>query len=336
MPDTAPEPVVAPPPPEPPVEVWRAVLAAQKAVQPVAKADTAEVKNKEGRTLYTYKFASTEDMMQAAREALLAAGLIPQRTHYTVRNGIMGHEVVSYFRLVHVESGQAETFEPIAMPITGRNAADKLLAGALTFAWSYWLRDVLCIPRQDENSPDRRKEEDHFQASAPPREGTRRVTKPAGRQNSGRPQNSGRQGNGGQGKTPPSPPAEDPRAADEARTAMVKAAKALVAACDKVGGEAASVDIFKIAGEAVYGEGKRWRQEDHHTIDAYNRGREEFERRLAELQEHADEPVEDEVPDVCGVCGMAGGMHEPGCPEVADPDVQASESHDDAGEGPPK
>lgn len=300
--DTAPEPVAPAPPP---VNLWRAVHSAQKAVRPVAKADTAKVE-KDGRTLYTYKFASTEDMMHAGREALLEAGVVAQRTHYTVRRGEAGPEVLSYFRLIHVESGEFENYDPVGMPITGRNAPDKLLAGALTFAWSYWLRDVLCIPRKDDADPDRR---DDSQArdgySAPPQEATRRVTKSGG---GGKSSKSNK-------RSKSAPPAEDNAAVSEARTAMVKAAKALVAAHDSAGKP--DVDVFKIAGDAALG-GKRWSKDDPHTIEEYNVARQAFDeaRAKVEAESESDPPAVDDVPEVCPACGFSDGKHDDGCPEV--------------------
>jgi hypothetical protein len=142
-----------------PAALWMAVLEAQRSLRAVTKDKTAKVVTKGGAS-YEYKFASTEDVMAAAREALLGQGVIAQRTGYEIHIGEAGPEVLSTFRLVHAETGQVEVYPAVPMPIAGQGAADKVLAGALTYSWSYWLRDVLAIPRADDHDPDRRTNDD--------------------------------------------------------------------------------------------------------------------------------------------------------------------------------
>jgi hypothetical protein len=161
-----------------PAALWLAVLEAQRSLRAVTKDKTAKVVTKGGAS-YEYKFASTEDVMAAAREALLGQGVIAQRTGYEIRIGEAGPEVLSTFRLVHAETGQVEVYPAVPMPIAGQGAADKVLAGALTYSWSYWLRDVLAIPREDDHDPDRRTNDDGASRFGTVRKSQPRAPEPA-------------------------------------------------------------------------------------------------------------------------------------------------------------
>jgi hypothetical protein len=315
------------PSPALPLKLWAAVLQAQRTIETVEKGKTAEVVTKSG-SKYTYKFASTEDMMQAARDALLANGVMAQRTDYRVEASY-GREappplVHSFFRLVHPESGEVEVFPPLAMPITAHNAPDKALAGALTYAWSYWLRDVLAIPRVDENDPDRRKKDDggdswRGRSSSGDRGGSR--GQPAGGRDE-QPQGSTRRVVGksdDEGKRTEAKPAAkadapasegkaskpDPGTPEaDAHARMIDAAKAYLAACKRTD---TAPQMYEIAGKAA-GLKAKWNPRDTHTVAQYDAGTEALARVAAELLGEAD-------PDVCQACNVRGG-HKPGCPEA--------------------
>jgi hypothetical protein len=307
-----------PPPVDAPLAaLWGAVLDAQRAIEPVSKDKIAKVKTKSGAE-YTYRFASTEDMMAAARTALLGHGVMAQRVKFEVEIGPSGPEVWSTFRLVHPGSGQAETFDPIPMPIAGTGAADKVLAGALTYAWSYWLRDVLAIPREDGNEPDRRPSDDnaaryHRQRDEAPRESTRTVTPP----------NRAESDPGRTRATPPlvaqaaATPAPSSRPAKgtpegDARSAMIQAAKQLIADAEARG---VQVDVYALAGVAALG-GKRWNANEPHTAAQYDKARKAFALQSSRLSATTDAPAPDDVPTICAACNKPDGQHDDGCPEA--------------------
>lgn len=319
MPDT-PAAVEASPPRSLPLKLWAAVLQAQRTLEPVAKDKTATVATKSG-SQYTYKFASTEDMMQAAREALLAAGVMAQRFDYRVEAAAPADRgqqpgppiVLSFFRLVHPESGEVEDFPPLAMPITSHNAPDKALAGALTYAWAYWLRDVLCIPREDENEPDRRKRDDGETWHG---RGGDRGTASKGRQPSGkRDEQPATERRVVKADTPETaakpepaksskPSAGTPEA--DAHAALVEAAKAYIEACKRIDSKP---QLYEVVGAAALGKGQRWNPRDTHTVEQYAAGTEGLRVATAQLLGEAD-------PNVCSLCKGVDGQHTADCPDA--------------------
>lgn len=339
----------------PPIDLWRALLVAQKAVKAVSKDSTAEVK-KNGNTLYTYAFASTEDMMHEARQALLEAGLVPQRLGYEVRRtpatvGLKDRngnestliEVVSCFRLIHPESGQWEDYPPVAMPIVSHNGPDKALAGALTYGWSYWLRDVLCIPRKDDTSPDRREIEPQSgytgsrgqqqrgggrRQDESPREGFRRVVKSG----DGNGEQQGGQREGQQARQPQSDPPRKPGSrnpddpeVEAAHKRLVVAAKSYQAACKAAGTQS---KLYDIAGAAAHGEGHRWNHRDDHSAAEYDAAVKALEQAVLDMDGAADD-----VPAICAACGAKDGQpHADGCPEAPRGDADGEKTNAAAGE----
>lgn len=172
-----------------------ALLAAQKAIRPVPKDETAEVKNKEGKFLYKYNFVSTEQMIIVCRGALHDAGLFTRRVSFKIDNETRPPTLHSTFRVTHAESGEHEDSE-MPMPIAGTGSADKAVTGAATYAWAYYLRDLLCIARaeDEEHAPDKRKDEGAgFNApQATSRKTTKAEPKKAAEKVNGKPQPNGR------------------------------------------------------------------------------------------------------------------------------------------------
>jgi len=109
---------------------------------------------------HKYKYASAEAMLTAAREALNEAGLAVSRTGWTIVDGDLPM-LVSTFRLDH-ESGEVRDFANLPWPILEGNGRpfDKALAGALTTQQAYFVRDLLQIPKEDENEVDKRNDKE--------------------------------------------------------------------------------------------------------------------------------------------------------------------------------
>ena len=134
-----------------------ALVAAQKQMKPVTKDST--------NAFHRYQYASAEDVITAARVALNGAGLALVRS-WRIESNEMGIWLHSHFQLV---------FEGSPMPIDLGNSTnafpiiedkgrplDKALAGALTTSLAYYLRDLLLIPKQDENQVDKRDDTRHI------------------------------------------------------------------------------------------------------------------------------------------------------------------------------
>lgn len=125
-----------------------ALVNAQIKITPVAKDATNQH--------HRYAYASAETMIDAARIALNISGLACTRLSYKIEPGQICF-LTSTFQLDH-SSGEFRLFENLPWPIiegAGR-PFDKALAGALTTQLAYFLRDLLLIPKEDENEIDRR------------------------------------------------------------------------------------------------------------------------------------------------------------------------------------
>lgn len=133
-----------------------ALVTAQKLMKPVTKDST--------NAFHRYQYASAEDVITAARVALNGAGLALVRS-WRIESNEIGIWLHSHFQLV---------FEGSPMPIDLGNSTnafpiiedkgrplDKALAGALTTSLAYYLRDLLLIPKQDENQVDKRDDTRH-------------------------------------------------------------------------------------------------------------------------------------------------------------------------------
>lgn len=131
----------------------RRLIEAQRHIKPVEKDKTNQY--------HRYAYASAETMMKEARRALNEAGLAVVRTGWTVQ---MGDPVMMTCTFA-VVSEDGESVQNVmqwpVIPEKGR-PHDKALAAALTASQSYFLRDLLQIPRVDESDEmDNRDDTDH-------------------------------------------------------------------------------------------------------------------------------------------------------------------------------
>lgn len=148
------------------LSLHQALLKAQQHIIKIEKDATND--------FHKYSYASSEAMITAAREALHVAGLLTLRTHWELEMGDNIGKLTSHMQVIHPDSGQ--TLEEVIpwpiIPAQGR-PFDKAVASALTTSQSYWLRDLLQIPRTDpEIEMDKRDDRDYrppkARPSAPP------------------------------------------------------------------------------------------------------------------------------------------------------------------------
>jgi len=136
--------------------IAKAIVLAQRKVEDVAKDSRNE--------FHKYKYAASEDVTDAAREALNAAGLACSRIAWEI---IPGSETVEdkirvTYMLAH-ESGDVVVLPPTetpAIPEKGR-PMDKAVAAALTLNQSYFLLGLLEIKREEEHEVDKRDDREH-------------------------------------------------------------------------------------------------------------------------------------------------------------------------------
>lgn len=140
------------------IPLYASLLAAQQCVGAVEKSST--------NSHHKYKYASSEDMLAAARDALITNGLVVVRTHYELdrsmergdASAIM--DVVQHFKVIHAETGAFIEHKVIWPAIAAKaRPDDKAIAGALTSGLSYYMRDLLMIPRVDEQQMDKRNDD---------------------------------------------------------------------------------------------------------------------------------------------------------------------------------
>lgn len=140
----------------------QALLEAQKNVSRVEKDARNEYQG--------YDYASAEAIIGVAREALHEAGVLAYRSGWRVEHpeGSDSARVEMSFVLSHPNSGETQTYTEVAWPaIPGRGRPmDKAIAAALTSCWAYWLRDLLLIPRANEDI-EARDDGEHTTASSP-------------------------------------------------------------------------------------------------------------------------------------------------------------------------
>jgi hypothetical protein len=141
-----------------------ALLAAQKALPSVGKDSQFK-----GGT-YGYAYTSSETMIAACREVLHGAGLTLRRAGWKFDGTPEGGGLVtSQFILTHAGTGESVTDEVawVAVP-RGQQPIDKAMAGALTASMGYYLRDLLLVPREDENEMDRQDDSKYQPRKAAP------------------------------------------------------------------------------------------------------------------------------------------------------------------------
>lgn len=129
-----------------------------------AQAEAREVAKRSRNTQHNYNYASAEDVIATARDALACASLalIPLSTKFRLAEGGMeanagaiGYLDISY-RLVHGPTGQVHDIaleEPVC-PTPSKNGGwarplDKAAFAARTEGLGYMLRELLLIPRRD-------------------------------------------------------------------------------------------------------------------------------------------------------------------------------------------
>jgi len=148
--------------------IGTALLAAQRALQSVAHDARNDYAN--------FDYTSSEAILAAGRKALHDAGLVLSRPVCKVRGEISSKEVLveSTFHLEHPESGTLRIYPDIPMvaEVGKGKPMDKAILGAETITFSYFVRDLLMIPRPDEQGTevhqrdDRRFEEEAAAAQA--------------------------------------------------------------------------------------------------------------------------------------------------------------------------
>ena len=127
--------------------VWTALKTAQQSLEAVGKGSQNQ--------FHGYNYTSAEDMLKACRKALHDAGLVAYRRSWSIQQTDLGCMVVNDFCVTLANkvtppqdnSISAEVTYP-AIPGNGR-PLDKAVSAALTTAFSYWLRDILMLPRVD-------------------------------------------------------------------------------------------------------------------------------------------------------------------------------------------
>ena len=129
-------------------ELYTALLEAQRAVK--------DVKKNGHNAHHDYHYATAEDVLEAARQALHSAGLLARRPRWWLADdkaevGGLGEDtrlVVMECEVRHPESGGVITDEIVFPAVKQKGRPwDKALSACLTTGWEYWLRDQLQITR---------------------------------------------------------------------------------------------------------------------------------------------------------------------------------------------
>ncbi|WP_394825014.1 ERF family protein [Pendulispora albinea] len=149
--------------------LYAALVKAQTAARAVGKNSTNKHHN--------YQYAAMEDLIAEGGRALSSAGLALFALGWGfVPPGVEGSHarVRIQYRLVHT-SGESFNFAPVDVPSIPGNGRpeDKAEAAARTFALGYFLRDLLLIPRVDEQVDTR--DDSQYQPPPPPKPGPAKV-----------------------------------------------------------------------------------------------------------------------------------------------------------------
>jgi hypothetical protein len=133
-----------------------ALVAAQKAIKPV--------QHDRENTFHRYRYASSEAIIQAAREALLSASLAVVMTGWELD----GEQAVKVgFALIHDTGASAEFSVTAPALVEKGRPLDKAVSGALTLAESYFLRGLLLIPRVAESDDVAARDDTKFEPAQP-------------------------------------------------------------------------------------------------------------------------------------------------------------------------
>lgn len=122
--------------------LYKALLSAQKALNGVSKDSSNSFAN--------YSYVSAEMMVRSARAVLFKNGLVLSRKSWSYALDADGaYRVSSTFVLAHPESAESIESTTEFPAVTTRKGlpADKSCAVSLTSSLSYFLRDLLLIPR---------------------------------------------------------------------------------------------------------------------------------------------------------------------------------------------
>jgi len=137
--------------------VSAALVNAQGRMKAVGKDASVSFGNK-------YAYVSAEAMIGACREALNASGLALSRSGVRFVEGTESRAdmIVCEYQLIHL-SGEVLIFAHVPWFVLEMNGRpiDKALAGALTASLSYFLRDLLLVPKCDESDMDKRDDTKH-------------------------------------------------------------------------------------------------------------------------------------------------------------------------------
>jgi hypothetical protein len=132
--------------------IWVALHKAQQSVTAVGKGSKNDY--------HGYSYTSAEEMLTACRKALHENGLVAYRLSWKLVTLETGTVVLSHFCVATTDgSGEEDSLtahvEYPAIPGNGR-PLDKAVSAALTTSFSYWLRDLLMLPRLDGVEVDNR------------------------------------------------------------------------------------------------------------------------------------------------------------------------------------
>lgn len=301
------------------LELRAAFLEARRNIRKVAKDSTAKVTSQRTGGSYTYKFTSSEDMVEACVDALLEHGLTWSLVDWSIGGPLEGYQCPTLwgtFELDHPASGGLRIYR-FPMPIASRNDADKALAGAVTYLMGQAIRSVLQIPKSgaDDQDPDKRTSEHGGRAwgNDEPRETQRSTPQPQRQQRPPPPQRA------------PRTPTPEPGKLDGLRSAirdrfgeLRKRDRAMGwdRVCDLAG-----VENPKAPSPAELAKLNDWIKGRLADLGAPV---EEPEPPVG-IDPNTDEVVEAEGPARCSVCNHAEG-HAEGCPDAEPPPTDEGEA----------
>jgi len=127
-----------------------ALLEAQAAAKAVEKASKNEYAK--------YKYAKAEDLIEEAKTALNAAGLVCfctgwKRADSVSAAGVVHERLLIGYELAHPDSGEFRSYTVEQSVVEGaQRPADKAEATALTYNLGYFLRGLLMLPRVEEGT----------------------------------------------------------------------------------------------------------------------------------------------------------------------------------------
>ncbi len=123
--------------------VWAALKEAQQSIEAVGKGSQNQ--------FHGYNYTSAEDMLKACRKALHDAGLVAYRLSWKINSTEAGVMVSSHFCIALADNDEESVCANVEYPAIPGNGRplDKAISAALTTSFSYWLRDMLMLPRVD-------------------------------------------------------------------------------------------------------------------------------------------------------------------------------------------